>query len=235
MFDNHTYSGGGWRLHMLRSIMGDEAFWTGVTIYLQRFSKKTVRTSDFQSCLEEASGLNLTRFFDEWLLSKGYPKLKGQYDYSNHSVKISMTQTQVNEANQIPLFGLSLEVEITSDANKVYRGVLTFDQLQTVTVTIQLPLDEKPAQLRIDPDGKVLFTLEMSSVDRNILIETAKHGKDVVNRIWAYSELIKDGSRPALKAVHQAILQEPHYGVRLQSKYIYIYIYSSDRGLTFST
>ncbi|KAG2196317.1 hypothetical protein INT47_009312 [Mucor saturninus] len=214
MFDRHTYPGGAWRLHMLRSLMGDEAFWSGVQTYIQRYAKKTVQTSEFQSCLEEASGLNLSRFFDEWLLSKGYPKLKGQYEFNDQAVKITLSQTQVDEAEQVPLFGFSVEIEVTTDADRVYQGLITFDALETVSVSIQIPEGEKPTQLRIDPEYKVLFSLEMPSVDRNILIETAKSAKDVVNRIWAYSELIKNGSRPCLKAVREAILQEPYYGVR---------------------
>lgn len=36
MFDAHTYPGGAWRIHMLRNILGDTAFWNGVQsiIYL---------------------------------------------------------------------------------------------------------------------------------------------------------------------------------------------------------
>jgi aminopeptidase N len=219
MFDGHTYPGGAWRIHMLRRLMGDEVFWSGVQTYIERFSKKTVQTSDFQNCLEEASGLNLNRFFDEWFLSRGYPKLKGQYEFADNTVKISMTQTQVDEANQVPLFGFSLEIEVTSDSGSVYNGIMTFDQLKTMTAVIELPKGEKPTQLRIDPEYKVLFTLEMPSVDRDILIETAKNAKDVINRIWAYSELITSGSRPALKAVHESILKEKHHGVRIYSKY----------------
>jgi len=30
MFDAHTYPGGAWRIHMLRHILGDAAFWIGV-------------------------------------------------------------------------------------------------------------------------------------------------------------------------------------------------------------
>lgn len=218
MFDRHTYPGGAWRLHMLRSLMGNEAFWSGVQTYIQRYARKTVQTSEFQSCLEEASGLNLSRFFDEWLLSKGYPKLKGQYEFNDQAVKITLSQTQVDEAEQVPLFGFSVEIEVTTDADRVYQGLVTFDALETVSVSIQIPEGEKPTQLRIDPEYKVLFSLEIPSVDRDILIETAKSAKDVVNRIWAYSELIKNGSRPSLKAVREAILQERYYGVRIYSK-----------------
>ena len=216
MFDGHTYPGGAWRIHMLRKLLGEEAFWSGVKTYVERFAKKTVQTSDFQNCLEEASGLNLTRFFDEWLHSKGFPKLKGEYEYSEDRVKITFTQTQVDE--EVPLFAFSLDVEVTTDVGTVQQGVLTFDRADTVSVVVELPKGEKPAQLRVDPEGKVLFTLELPSVDRDVLIQTVKHAKDVNSRIWAYDELVTNGSKPALKAVHENILKEEYYGVRVYSK-----------------
>lgn len=218
MFDSHTYPGGAWRIHMLRQLLGEEAFWAGVKIYIERFSTKTVQTSDFQGCLEEASGFNLTRFFDEWLLSKGFPKLKGQYEFKVGGVKISMTQAQVDSEKEIPLFGFDLDLEITTDKGTVCTGKLTFDRVDTVVTVIRLPEGEKPTQIRVDPEAKVLFTLEIPSVERDVLIESAKKSKDVVNRILAYSELINSGSRPALKAVREAILQEPYYGVRIQGR-----------------
>ncbi|RCH82376.1 hypothetical protein CU098_001740, partial [Rhizopus stolonifer] len=112
MFDRHTYPGGAWRIHMLRKRLGEEIFWSAIKTYIERFYNKTVQTSDFQNVLEEASGLNLARFFDEWLYSKGYPKLNGKYEYDADAnrVKVIMTQTQVNAAEQIPLFAFDLDV-----------------------------------------------------------------------------------------------------------------------------
>lgn len=218
MFDRHLYPGGSWRLHMLRQLLGDEAFWSGVQLYVQRFAKKTVKTSDFQNCLEEVSGLNLSRFFDEWLYSKGYPKLKGEYGYDlqTNRVKVVLTQTQV--CADVPLFGFDLDVEITTESKETFTSVVHFDQEATVTTFIDLPEGQKPGQIAIDPDFNVLFSLDMASVDREVLIETAKNGRSVPNRIWAYSELIKSGSRPALKAVQELIKNEPFYGVRVQGK-----------------
>ncbi|RCH95179.1 hypothetical protein CU098_000313, partial [Rhizopus stolonifer] len=73
-----------------------------------------------------------------------------------------------------------------------------------------------PSQISIDPEGKVLFVIEMPSIDRDVLIGTAKDSDNLMDRIMAYGELVKSGSRPALKAVHEAILKEPFYGVRIQ-------------------
>ncbi|KAI8968861.1 hypothetical protein BDF20DRAFT_891837 [Mycotypha africana] len=219
MFDRHTYPGGAWRIHMLRQLLGDEAFWMGVHIYVERFAKKTVQTSDFQNCLEEASGLNLTRFFEEWIYSKGYPALKGQYSYNdlqNNTVTLTLTQTQHMNQADIPLFGFDIEVMIKTNKDSECTCLLTFDRAATVTACIALPKGEKPAQVLIDPHNKILHTLDMPSVDRDVLINTAKSCPHLVQRIWAYSELIQSGSRPALKAVRELIKQESFYGVRIE-------------------
>ncbi|CAO3692350.1 unnamed protein product [Rhizopus microsporus] len=217
MFDSHIYPGGGWRIHMLRRLLGEDAFWTGVKHYVEKYSCKTVQTTDFQNCLEEASGLNLTRFFDEWIYSKGYPKLKGTYEYDMKAnvVKVTLTQTQVDADSQIPLFAFDVDIELTTSEKKTETVTVTFDREDKVTAIIALPKDVKPAAIRIDPENKVLFTLDMSA-EQDILIETAKNAKDIVNRIWAYSELINKATRPALKAVRELIKEEPFYGVRVR-------------------
>ncbi|KAG2221559.1 hypothetical protein INT45_002573 [Circinella minor] len=218
MFDSHAYPGGAWRIHMLRGILGDDAFWAGVKHYVETFSTKTVQTSDFQAALEWASGLNLSRFFDEWLYSKGYPVLKGTFnhDASRGTVQVSITQTQIKKDAEIPLFTFDLEVELTDEKGNKYLNTLTFNREATVTTTFIL--DDKnvlPARVRVDPNFRVLYTLDMP-VDQRILKNTAKDAEDVISRIWAYNELIKEGSYSALKFIEANILQEPFYGVRSQ-------------------
>lgn len=210
--------GGSWRIHMLRQLLGEDAFWAGVQLYIQRFAKKTVKTSDFQNCLEEVSGINLTRFFDEWIHSKGYPKLKGEYGYDieKNRVKIVLTQTQVDQ--EVPLFGFDLGVQVITDSKETFSSSVHFDENKTATAFIELPQGQKPSQIAIDPEFNVLFSLDMSSIDRDVLIETAKNGATVPTRIWAYLELIKSGTKTALKAVQELIKNEPFYGVRIECK-----------------
>ncbi|KAL0080326.1 peptidase family M1-domain-containing protein [Phycomyces blakesleeanus] len=237
MFDMHTYPGGAWRIHMLRKRLGDEAFWAAIKLYIETFSEKTVQTSDFQTALETTSGLNLTRFFDEWIYSKGYPKIKGKYSYEKLTglVKIVLTQTQENEANNnnnnnnnsnnnsngnngsggVPLFAFDLDIQISDNKGNVHHTTACFDRENTVTVFVQLDKENSPETLRVDPEGKILFAFEMP-VDQEVLVNTAKSSKDVLNRIWAYRELIKSESKIALKKVQEIIKDEPFYGVRIQ-------------------
>jgi hypothetical protein len=48
------------------NILGDDIFWPAVKDYLSTYAKKTVETSDFRKKLEEHSGLNLTKYFEQW-------------------------------------------------------------------------------------------------------------------------------------------------------------------------
>ncbi|KAI8146509.1 peptidase family M1-domain-containing protein [Fennellomyces sp. T-0311] len=216
LYDSHTYPGGAWRVHMLRSILGDDAFWAGVKSYIETFSAKTVQTSDFQTSLERASGLNLTRFFDEWVYSKGYPQLKGSYNYdlSQGTVQITISQSQIN--SEIPLFAFDLDIELVDNKGRKYNKTLTFDREASATASFALPdKDSQPMILRVDPNFTVLHTLDMTP-DQRILENTATRAEDVPNRTWAYAELIKSGAYSALKYVEEHIFDEPFYGVRSQ-------------------
>jgi aminopeptidase N len=110
LFDNHLYPGGGWRIHMLRRLMGDSVFWAAIKDYVATYSYKLVETGkwrsklltlvdDFRKVLEKHSGLNLTQFFDQWFYGCGYPKLKGTFawDAQKKEAKITLEQTQMNE------------------------------------------------------------------------------------------------------------------------------------------
>lgn len=217
----HTYPGGAWRIHMLRSLLGDATFWAGVQAYVAEHAQKTVQTSDFQTALEQASGLNLTRFFDEWIYSKGYPKLNAEYSYDSQTnqVKVVLNQTQVDEKEGIPLFGLPLELEVVDEQGNVHSNTAVFDREAKVVTYIQLPSDSKPHIFRIDPQGKVLFSVDLTA-DQSILENTAKGAKDVFNRMQAYYELVKSGSRASLKTVQRLVKEEPHYSVRVHGKLI---------------
>ncbi|KAI8895389.1 hypothetical protein BC833DRAFT_529515 [Globomyces pollinis-pini] len=218
MFDMHTYPGGSYRLHMLRKHIGDETFWRGVQAYIKKYAKSVVETDDFRMCLEKESGINLVPFFEQWIYSKGYPKLKGTFTYEAKEkyALITLEQTQVNHDAQIPFFQIDVEVQITDKDGNVYSSVVKFqDPLQTKVFTvIKMGLTE-PKVVAIDPNQKILYGLEME-LSENILIGTASEAKDVPNRIIAYRSLIKKGTYSAMKAVEEFILKESFYGIRNQ-------------------
>ncbi len=53
---SQTYQKGAFVLHMLRGVMGDEAFWRGVRSYYEEFSTRSATTLDFRRAMEKSSG-----------------------------------------------------------------------------------------------------------------------------------------------------------------------------------
>jgi aminopeptidase N len=206
--------GGAWRIHMLRHLLGNDVFWVGVRLYVSRFMGRTVETEDFRHALEEVSGLNLTRFFDQWLYSKGYPKLQISMEHNKDAdlVQFAVEQTQVDQKAGIGLFSFDLDLEIVDDKGGFHRGQVVFDYNTRATTSITIPKDTKPLQVRVDPLHKVLFTLDFKPSEE-ILIETARQG-DVFSRIWAYRELINIGTYQIFKKVKDLVTQEKAARVR---------------------
>ena len=113
-----TYQKGGWTLHMLRGIIGTEAFWTGIRDYYRRYRDRNASTADFRQVMEQASGQQLSWFFDQWLNRAGIPIVAGswRYDAMARQVEIELSQTQTGDAYRLPI-----EVGITEPGRQGAR------------------------------------------------------------------------------------------------------------------
>jgi hypothetical protein len=63
-------------LHMLRRLMGDEAFFAGIRQFYRdwRFSK--AGTDDFRAIMETQTKIRLSRFFERWILGSTIPRVR---------------------------------------------------------------------------------------------------------------------------------------------------------------
>lgn len=100
-----TYQKGSWTLHMLRQLVGDDHFWTGIRDYYARYQNANASTDDFRRAMERASGLELQAFFDQWLTRGGVPRVEGtwRWDASAKQVVVDLRQTQLGEPFVLPL------------------------------------------------------------------------------------------------------------------------------------
>jgi Peptidase family M1 domain len=63
-------------LHMLRRMVGDEAFFEGLRQFYATSRFQKAGTDDFKRAVEAAAGRPLDRFFDQWILGSTLPRLK---------------------------------------------------------------------------------------------------------------------------------------------------------------
>ncbi len=211
LFDRHLYPGGACRLHMLRHAVGTETFWDATADYVATYSGRVVETADFRQMMEKHSGLNLNRFFDQWIYGKGYPKLKVTFshDAEKNQATLTIEQTQVDEKTGVGLFDLDLEITLEDENGWTTRTVAVHDQRHVVMLSTK----GKPTQIRIDPETKVLFGLEFHP-GFDMLNKTMREAPDIVSRIRAAETLIDKGTRKGIAAVREAMQKEPYYGVR---------------------
>jgi hypothetical protein len=71
-----VYDKGAYVLHMLRAIVGPEAFRTGLTDVQQRFRFAKAGTEDVREALQKASGKDLAPYFQEWVYGTSLPELE---------------------------------------------------------------------------------------------------------------------------------------------------------------
>ncbi|MBR7743866.1 M1 family metallopeptidase [Phycicoccus sp. BSK3Z-2] len=73
LFAGQVYNRGAATLHALRVEVGDEAFFAGARLWLERYDDSSATSEDFQAVYEEVSGEDLDDFFDTWLYADEKP------------------------------------------------------------------------------------------------------------------------------------------------------------------
>ncbi len=154
LLNRNSYQKGGWVLHMLRRVMGDEKFFAGVADYYRTYRDSNALTEDFRRVMELHAGRPLDWFFQQWIYEPGFPAYDAawRWDESAKRLRLRVRQTQAG----VP-FRMPLDVEFRSgDASR----------RQTIEVsgreqTFDFPFERRPEAVALDPDEWVLKSLTL--------------------------------------------------------------------------
>lgn len=102
MFDLVSYNKGGSILHMLRNIIGDEAFFESIKRFLKQRQYNTTEATHFRLIAEEVSGKDLNWFFNQWFYGNGHIKMQVNYQYKNNNTVV-VTIKQTDKVFEFPL------------------------------------------------------------------------------------------------------------------------------------
>src|SRR5258708_19769335 len=86
-FDKITYNKGGAVLKQLAAWLGEETFFDGVHIYLERHSYANATLADFLAALEEASGRDLKAWAHVWLQQPRPNHLTPEFEAEDRKIK----------------------------------------------------------------------------------------------------------------------------------------------------
>ena len=101
-FDDNgaIYRKGGWVLHMLRHVLGDQKFFDALKQYRTRHAFSNASTGDFQQVCEGFYGASLDWFFKQWIYAPGRPVYKVSSDISSADATGDYTVTIVVKQKQ---------------------------------------------------------------------------------------------------------------------------------------
>ena len=96
-----VYNKGAAVLHMLRRLIGDDAFFRGLRRFYRSSRFRKVGTEDLRAAMEAESGKKLGRFFEQWIYGSALPKLKVSYRIDGADVVVKVEQ--LGDVFDVPL------------------------------------------------------------------------------------------------------------------------------------
>lgn len=149
LLNPNNYQKGSWVLHMLRSRLGDDAFFRGIKAYYRDHKDGTADTDDLRSALEQSSGQKLQSFFDRWVFNSGHPQYKVSWEWlpAQHDVKITVTQTQQSDAFLDPV-----PIAITTSSGTTTTLITPTGKSYVKTVQVK----DRPTKIDFDPKNTLL-------------------------------------------------------------------------------
>lgn len=136
-------------LHMLRLVVGDEAFFRTLRDYAQRFAGRSASLEEFERLAEETSGKPLDYFFGQWVRSTGVPQFSVEYVVYRTQEGFRVSGELKHE---LEIFRMLVPVHVDTEGPPVTKVV----EAAGPSTAFSIETFGKPLRIEIDPDFKVL-------------------------------------------------------------------------------
>lgn len=154
MWGGTVYDKGSFVLHMLRTVMGDEAFFDGLRLYVDAHAHDVVTTTDLSDAMSEAAGQDMGWFFDAWIYQAGDPAYSVSYaerQLDDGSWQIDLHIQETTEGTWPTPVAWTLELE---DGQVVDGSAWVEDD----EVVVSACTDRALSALNWDPDVDLLYS-----------------------------------------------------------------------------
>ncbi|MCD0490125.1 HEAT repeat domain-containing protein [Pedobacter sp. MC2016-14] len=206
MFDLVSYQKGGRILNMMRNFLGDEVFFKGLNLYLKQNAFKTGEAHQLRLAMEEASGKDMSWFFNQWYFNSGHPIVTIEYawDEANKTQKVILKQTQAGK-----LFILPMAVDVYLGKNKQRYQITLTDSVQTFSFLSP----SKPSLVNVDAD-KVILWEKTDAKPLSEYVQQYANAPLYLDRLEAIQQGAKNKKTPEGLNLLIAALNDKFYGLR---------------------
>ena len=166
-------------LHMLRWVIGDDAFFKTLQAMCQQYAWKSISTDEFQKLAETASKQELTYFFAQWVTSTGVPQFKRTWAV----YRTAKGYQVVGKIQQdLDLFRMPVDVRVETEGT---RPVNERVEMVGTTADFTINTRTRPLHVLVDPGSRILKYDDKTKY----LVEMARG--DQLSQEQAYLEAMK--------------------------------------------
>ncbi len=169
MFDAFSYNKGGQILHMLRKIVGDDAFFASLKLYLESRSFKPGEIHHLRLAFEDVTGKDMNWFFNQWFLAKDHPVLNVIKNYDEASHKLFVKVEQKQDFTEAPLYKLPINIDIYW-GGKVDRQLVWVDD---VSQTFTFDVASAPSLVNFDGERQLIAKIKYEKTKEEYLFQAA--------------------------------------------------------------
>ena len=152
------YQKGAWVLHMLRDKLGADTYYAAIRAYYAEYINRNASTADLRRHLEEASGLDLEAYFQQWLFQGGIPTVAASWRVDGGTLHTSLQQTQ-------PTYQYDLEVDLQVRYDDGTLSDITTVELAKgsgeVASSMPVPDGKAVSEVILDPNVRLLAAFEV--------------------------------------------------------------------------
>ncbi|HNL82607.1 MAG TPA: M1 family aminopeptidase, partial [Chitinophagaceae bacterium] len=171
MFDAVSYNKGGRILHMLRNIVGDDAFFKSLNKYLTNNKFGTGNADKLRLAFEEVTGKDLNWYWNQWFYGSGHPQLDISYAYNEDNKKATVYIKQTQSGDKIFTLPFSIDVYLGKEKNR-YEFLLNSRE-----DSVSFSVSSKPDLINVDGDKILLCNKKDNKTLKEYIYQYKNAGK----------------------------------------------------------
>ncbi len=148
----NVYNKGAWAVHMLRHVLGDEAFFQTLAAYRTAYAGGSAITADLQTIAEVFYGGSLDWYFNEWIYGTGAPSYRwGWRDVlvnGQHELRLHVEQYQTAYAK----FRMPIDLTVSTAGGTQTQVIWQSHDVDWYV----LPMDSQVTGVQFDKDTWIL-------------------------------------------------------------------------------
>jgi aminopeptidase N len=206
MFDLVSYNKGGAVLHMLRTHLGDEAFFLGLKQYLNMYKYQAAEVDQLRLIFENLTGKDLNWFFNQWYFGAGHPNIEVSYDYNTLRKTVTVNVAQLQTA----AFKFPFAIDVFEGTKRTRHTVF----VDAKDASFTFPYTKQPSLIQVNADKSLVCEINESKVLSDYIFQL-KYADNYAHRREAFLIIAKkQEDKDAFNAVVYA-LDDTSYKIRI--------------------